>query len=656
MSRYLTKSRFQLALSCPAKLFYAGKSEYANRSLEDSFLASLAEGGFQVGALAKCHYPDGVEVDAADTEKALRQTHLLMQRDNVVLFEAAFRHGPLLVRTDILVKEGNHLQLIEVKAKSFNPQTDRFYNKNGTLAAGWKSYLYDVAFQRHVLHLSMPYMDIQAFLMLADKTALCPEDGLNQMFRIQKDERGQAQVLVSPKIEQKYLTPSMLVRVPVEDACNTIFQTELPLAGDNLAFNNYVDALAGYLGRDEKINSPIGSICRECEFRATEQELRQGIKCGVRECWKKKLVWSDADFEDPTVLDIWNYRRKDALIAQGRVKLLDVLPSDIDVKPDEKPGLSPSERQWLQVDKVQAQDDTPWVDADGLQAEMSSWHFPLHFIDFETSMAAIPFNKGRRPYEGIAFQFSHHVVEQDGTVRHAGEYLNTLPGAFPNYAFLRELKRQLEIDQGTVFRYAAHENSFLNMIYQQLLEDAAPPSDRDELCAFIKTITKSSGSSLEQWEGPRNMVDMLEMVKRYYYHPATHGSNSIKQVLPAVLSGSAYLQNTYSRPVYGAATGIPSLNYRDWVWVKRDAAGHVLDPYKLLPPMFEDLSAHENDLLSQDDEIRDGGAALAAYARMQFEEMGCYEREQINAALKKYCELDTLAMVMIYQAWVEITN
>ncbi len=49
-------------------------------------------------------------------------------------------------------------------------------------------------------------------------------------------------------------------------------------------------------------------------------------------------------------------------------------------------------------------------------SEMSSWVYPLHFIDFETTMVALPFNKGRKPYEGIAFQFSHHVIQEDGEV------------------------------------------------------------------------------------------------------------------------------------------------------------------------------------------------------------------------------------------------
>jgi len=62
MPRYLTKSRFKLALDCPAKLFYSGKSQYPDTKKDDAFFAALAEGGYQVGAIAKCYYPNGMEI------------------------------------------------------------------------------------------------------------------------------------------------------------------------------------------------------------------------------------------------------------------------------------------------------------------------------------------------------------------------------------------------------------------------------------------------------------------------------------------------------------------------------------------------------------------------------------------------------------------
>jgi len=56
--RTLSKSRFKSALECPTKLYYSGKKkEYANQMAENEFMMALAEGGFQVGELAKYYHP-----------------------------------------------------------------------------------------------------------------------------------------------------------------------------------------------------------------------------------------------------------------------------------------------------------------------------------------------------------------------------------------------------------------------------------------------------------------------------------------------------------------------------------------------------------------------------------------------------------------------
>ena len=92
----------------------------------------------------------------------------------------------------------------------------------------------------------------------------------------------------------------------------------------------------------------------------------------------------------------------------------------------------------------------------------------MNLIDFETSAIAIPFFKGQHPYENVAFQFSHHILYEDGTIEHAGEFLNTTPGEFPNFQFARELVKSLSKNDGSVFRFAAHENTILTHIIGQL--------------------------------------------------------------------------------------------------------------------------------------------------------------------------------------------
>jgi hypothetical protein len=76
---------------------------------------------------------------------------------------------------------------------------------------------------------------------------------------------------------------------------------------------------------------------------------------------------------------------------------------------------------------------------------------------------------------------------------------------------------------------------------------------KDQLIDFIKSICKSPDDCKEKWKGKRCMIDLCELVKRFYYDPLTKGSNSIKQVFPAILKRSEFLKNKYGKPIYGVA-------------------------------------------------------------------------------------------------------
>lgn len=652
--RYLTKSRFKLATECPTKLFYTGKKEYLDNKLNDPFLASLADGGFQVGELAKCYYPDGHDITSLNYEQSVQQTNALLKQENVVIFEPAIRYGNLFIRVDILVKRGNEYQLIEVKAKSYSAKKDKdFLNASGKIDAKWKPYIYDVAFQKYVLKQSIPSAIVSSYLMVVDKDTPCPVNGLNQKFKLTRDSRNRRGVAVSNSLSQKDLSVKILKKVNTDQAVQVAYDTELHTGMPVKGFIANIEVLAEKYANDEKVIPVIGARCKKCEFTCSEADEAKGFKSGFKECWKEQLHWSEEDFNEPTVLEVSNFRGANKCIENGKIRLRDLTPEDINYEASRAPALSLKERQWMQIEKVKENDSSIYFDVDSMKSEMATWTYPLHFIDFETCSVAIPFHKGMLPYEGIAFQFSHHVLHRDGRVEHAGQFLSSQAGVFPNFNFVRALKRQLEKDNGTIFRYSNHENTYLNMVYQQL--KVSSESDSNELCEFIKSITKSSNNSIDNWLGDRCMVDQWELVKKYYYDPATAGSNSIKAVLPAMLNSSKFLQQKYSKPIYGTQE-LPSLNFENKIWIQFDDTGKVQDPYKLLPTLFADASEHDVELLSELEELNNGGLALTAYARLQFTEMSEYERKELERGLLKYCELDTLAMVMIQEAWQEMMS
>ncbi len=120
-STTLSKSRFKIALECPRKLVYdTDKMRYVNTKNSDDLLKSLAEGGHEVGALAKLMYPGGIEITASAIDEQVRETVRLLEQAEITLFEPTFRHGNLVVRVDVLVKRGAEIKLIEVKAEGFD--------------------------------------------------------------------------------------------------------------------------------------------------------------------------------------------------------------------------------------------------------------------------------------------------------------------------------------------------------------------------------------------------------------------------------------------------------------------------------------------------------------------------------------------------------
>ncbi|MEQ9218901.1 MAG: DUF2779 domain-containing protein [Cyclobacteriaceae bacterium] len=651
--RYLTKSRFKQAIECPTKLFYTAKrNEYTDNSASNDFLMALAKGGYQVGELAKCYYPDGHDIETLDYEEALAQTESLLKEENVIIYEGAFRFEHLFVRVDILVKSGNHVKLIEVKSKS-NRDWDKAITKKGTPNSDWKKYFYDVAFQKYVLTKAHPEFSVSGYLLLADKFTNATVDGLYQRFLIHETESGR--ITVTPR-DTEDLGDQILILENIDDTIETVWKGKEKLGDKELSFPEYIHTLEAAYVKDEKIEAGVSKECKSCQYKLDDSEV-DGLKSGFHECWTSMTPLSNEQVSQPLVTSIWNSRKTDSFIKDEIYLQADVDPEELgNIKANpQKSGLQSAERQRLQVQKSRDKDDTIYLDKDGLAFEMSQVVFPLHMIDFETTKVPIPFHKGTRPYEEHAFQFSHHIVEKYGSVRHETQWINDVRGRFPNFEFVRALRDALSNDKGSVFRYHRHENNVLNAIRRQLVVSDEPDSDR--LIAFIDSIThrtEGKGKEAVEYVGDRDMIDLCDWVQRFYYDPRTNGSNSLKAILPSILDRSTLLQDKYSKPVYGKE--IASMNFKDHVWLQKEGDS-IISPYKQLPKLWDKFDRDEVDtLINPTDELEDGGAAMTAYNYMQFDEMEDTERKALKSALLHYCELDTLAMVMLWEGFEYLTN
>lgn len=446
--------------------------------------------------------------------------------------------------------------------------------------------------------------------------------------------------------------------IPIEAEVNLIFSKNPQ--EPNKSFEETIIFYKEHYAKNIKIETTIGLKCKGCEFKNDNHNSEK--ESGFHHCWMIQLPkvrpdlipLSNKRLKDPKTYDVWYNPAKDAL--REHRYFMDELTRD-DIKDDPGAyGMSRSDRQWIQIEKTINKDDSIEVDKANLKLEMSQWKYPLNFIDFETCAVAIPFTAGMRPYEQLAFQFSHHIVHEDGRVEHHSEYINLEIGVFPNFDFIRALKTSLEQNEGSIFRYHNHENTIVNVVYNQLLN--SEESDKAVLIYFIESISHPTSSSLQKFNnGHRDIIDLQQTVVKNYYHPQTGGSNSIKAILPAVLESSPFLRSKYTKPIN--EINLTSLNFSvDYRFLTLEN-GVPINPYKLLPPLFNGISNEELEdaieVASKEvKQIADGGAALFAYAKLQDDKISDLEKSETRAALLRYCELDTLAMVMIYEHLKEL--
>jgi hypothetical protein len=158
-------------------------------------------------------------------------------------------------------------------------------------------------------------------------------------------------------------------------------------------------------------------------------------------------------------------------------------------------------------------DDEAYI-APELKNTLEDAAYPIHFLDFETLGLAIPRYAGTRPYQGVPFQWSDHIVHKSGKIEHK-EYLckeDKDPREELAVGLLDALGKK-----GSIFTYTNFEEKVIK-----------------DLAAQLPKHGKALSATLDR------LVDLHRVIKYNYYHPKFHGSFSLKSVLPAIKPEMSY--------------------------------------------------------------------------------------------------------------------
>ncbi|MCH7491652.1 MAG: DUF2779 domain-containing protein [Gemmatimonadetes bacterium] len=245
-----------------------------------------------------------------------------------------------------------------------------------------------------------------------------------------------------------------------------------------------LDAMRQPLAENEPPDIAVGSHCNKpykCEFYA--------------HCRSREPDWSIEDLPRLT-----SGQRED-LRARGIRSILEI-PDGQQLSPVQERA-----RQSVIANKPQA--------SESLSKALDRIVPPAHFLDFETLGPALPVYPGTRPYDMVPFQWSDHVLEENGDISHS-EFL--AEGQDDPRAELAEALVAQLAGAATVVAYSSYEQTCIRSLI-----DAVP----DQQPALERILALP-------W------VDLLKIVQGHYYHRDFHGSFSIKSVLPALAPDFGY--------------------------------------------------------------------------------------------------------------------
>lgn len=252
------------------------------------------------------------------------------------------------------------------------------------------------------------------------------------------------------------------------------------------------------------------------DFESTLAGPREPIEEVGRHCSRPHhcefipYCWGHLPKDDIVHFPFLRWPKIEALKERG-INRLGEIPEDLELRQNQ--------RLWLQV----AKSGRPHIESAALKEFLETLHYPVYFLDFETTGPAIPIYDGTKPFDHVPFQFSLRILSRDGTQHHVEFLGDGARDPRPEMAAL--LARSIGPEGSVVAYYAPFEGKILELLAQ------AEPEYEKELrqirCRLWDLLTP--------------------FARNYYVHPDFKGSSSIKAVLPALVPDMTYKNLTIQR-------------------------------------------------------------------------------------------------------------
>lgn len=248
---------------------------------------------------------------------------------------------------------------------------------------------------------------------------------------------------------------------------------------------NNIDSINNFMKTHDRDNEPDKQIGMHC-FKP--------YPCSF---WQ----YCTKDLQKPNVFDISGM--------QNRTKFKKYYEGKITFEDLENENINP---KYLEQIDFELNDRKAKIKKEAIEDVINSLIYPLYFIDYETCQYAIPKYEKTKAYQQIPFQYSLHIIKEEGAPLEHKEYLAKVDDENLIRTFAESMINDMD-KEGSVIVYNKAFEATRNKEIGEMYPDLKP--------------------EMEKING--NMVDlMIPFRNRDYYTKEMKGSFSIKYVLPAL--------------------------------------------------------------------------------------------------------------------------
>jgi len=342
--------------------------------------------------------------------------------------------------------------------------------------------------------------------------------------------------------------------------CSVVFADKSGIWPDQKSIFKFEDVTDRVNAAVEEVPAQLKPMLKIAESRGQPPDARDCITKKCHKCeFKKTVCWKD--ITEPTIYDVVHVSKIPAL------KALDVFHVK-DIRNDF--GLNNTDRGHVDRMKAKSVD----IDKAGLLSMLEKLEYPIYFLDFESIAVAVPLFDGNRSWQKLPIQYSIHVLEENGEMRHV-EFLHE-ENSDPSAALAARLVADIGESGSVVVYHAQMESGVL----------------QDLVDRFPQYATALLSMDARIWD--------LEVVFLKHYRDWRFGSkSSIKVVLPALIPELSYENEVVSDGGEASLSWVQMLETDDFL-VRQEKAEALRSYCKLDTLAMVELLEHVRNVVSVD--------------------------------------------------------